>query len=43
MVVSSFLVEVELADMSELMKKYPEAFNRPYDPAAGLRRDAWMA
>jgi trimethylamine-N-oxide reductase (cytochrome c) len=43
MVVSSFLVEVELADMDEMRKKYPEAFNRPYNPAAGLRRDAWMA
>jgi hypothetical protein len=42
MVVSSFLVEVELADMSELMKKYPEAFNQPYHPAAGLRLERVM-
>jgi trimethylamine-N-oxide reductase (cytochrome c) len=40
MVVSSFLVEVERADIDELRKKYPEAFERRYDPAAGLRFDA---
>jgi anaerobic selenocysteine-containing dehydrogenase len=39
MVVSSFLVEVEGANLSELMKKYPEAFRRPYQPAAGLRME----
>ena len=42
MVVSSFLVEVEMADMDELRKKYPEAFRRAYDPAAGLRFKAWI-
>ncbi|MBN2063124.1 MAG: molybdopterin-dependent oxidoreductase [Deltaproteobacteria bacterium] len=36
MVVSSFLVEVRKADMDELRKKYPEAFERPYDNGAGL-------
>jgi trimethylamine-N-oxide reductase (cytochrome c) len=37
MVVSGFLVEVEAINMEELRKKYPEAFRKPYDPAAGLR------
>jgi anaerobic selenocysteine-containing dehydrogenase len=39
MVVSGFLVEVERADLGDLMKKYPEAFSRPYDAGAGLRRE----
>jgi anaerobic selenocysteine-containing dehydrogenase len=39
MVVSGFLVEVERADLDELRKKYPEAFKRPYDAGAGLRRE----
>jgi len=37
MATSGFLVEVEKADINELMQKYPEAFSRAYDPAAGLR------
>jgi hypothetical protein len=37
MAVSGFLVEVAAANMPELRKKYPEAFSRPYHPAAGLR------
>jgi anaerobic selenocysteine-containing dehydrogenase len=37
MVVSSFLVEVEGANLAELMKKHPEAFKRPYRADAGLR------
>jgi anaerobic selenocysteine-containing dehydrogenase len=37
MVVSGFLVEVERANIDELRKKYPDAFKRPYDAAAGLR------
>jgi hypothetical protein len=43
MVVSSFLVEVEkvtMAQMEEWKKKYPDAFERKYDAAAGLRFDA---
>jgi hypothetical protein len=24
------------------MKQYPEAFQREYDPASGLRFDAWI-
>jgi len=42
MVVSGFLAEVSLANLDELRKKYPEAFQRKYDPAAGLRFDAWI-
>jgi trimethylamine-N-oxide reductase (cytochrome c) len=40
MVVSSFLVEVERVNLDHLRKKYPESFNRKYDPASGLRFDA---
>jgi molybdopterin guanine dinucleotide-containing S/N-oxide reductase-like protein len=36
MAVSGFLVEIEQANLEELRRKYPEAFNRAYDPAAGL-------
>jgi trimethylamine-N-oxide reductase (cytochrome c) len=36
MVVSGFLVEVERANLDQLRKQYPEAFNRPYDYASGL-------
>jgi trimethylamine-N-oxide reductase (cytochrome c) len=35
-VASGFLVEVEKVNLEELMKKYPDAFKRPYDDAAGL-------
>jgi anaerobic selenocysteine-containing dehydrogenase len=42
MVVSSFLVEIERADLDELRNKYPEAFRRPYNASAGLRFDAWV-
>jgi anaerobic selenocysteine-containing dehydrogenase len=42
MVVSSFLVEVEGTDLDELRNKYPEAFEREYDPASGLRFNAWV-
>jgi anaerobic selenocysteine-containing dehydrogenase len=42
MVVSGFLVEVSTVDLDELRKKYPEAFKREYDPAAGLRFNAWV-
>ena len=42
---SGFLVEVErvtMAQMDEWMAKYPEAFAREYDPASGLRFNAWV-
>ncbi len=37
MVVSGFLVQVERVNLDELRKQYPEAFNRPYHRAAGLK------
>ena len=42
MVTSGFLVEVESVDVGELKKNYPAAFEREYDPAAGLRTEGWM-
>jgi trimethylamine-N-oxide reductase (cytochrome c) len=39
MVVSSFLVEVNKANLDELRSKYPEAFARPYQSDAGLRME----
>ena len=42
MVVSSFLVEVKQASLDELRKKYSEAFEREYEPASGLRFNAWV-
>ncbi len=42
---SGYLVEVEkvtMAQMDEWQKKYPEAFEREYDPASGLRFNAWV-
>ncbi|MBN1191186.1 MAG: molybdopterin-dependent oxidoreductase [Dehalococcoidales bacterium] len=39
MVVSGFLVEAERADIEKLRKRYPEAFERPYHAAAGLRME----
>ncbi len=45
MATSGFLVDVQkvtMAEMGEWREKYPEAFARAYDPAAGLRFDAWV-
>jgi trimethylamine-N-oxide reductase (cytochrome c) len=42
---SGFLVDVErvsAAEMEEWRRKYPEAFAREYDPASGLRFNAWV-
>jgi len=42
---SGYLVEVErvsLAQMEEWKDKYPEAFEREYDPASGLRFNSWV-
>jgi trimethylamine-N-oxide reductase (cytochrome c) len=36
MVSSGFLADIAAVDLAELKRKYPEAFERPYDPAAGL-------
>ena len=41
-VTSGFLVEVEQADIGELMEKYPEAFKRKYSPTAGLLFNSWI-
>jgi anaerobic selenocysteine-containing dehydrogenase len=45
MATSGFLVEVERVsgeEMDEWRKNYPESFKREYDPAAGLRFNAWI-
>ncbi|MFC1905479.1 molybdopterin-dependent oxidoreductase [Chloroflexota bacterium] len=42
---SGYLVEVEkvtMAQMEEWRKKYPEAFEREYEPESGLRFNAWV-
>ncbi|MGI5940422.1 MAG: molybdopterin-dependent oxidoreductase [Thermoleophilia bacterium] len=43
---SGYLVEVEKLSWAEMQRwkdEYPEAFAREYDPASGLRFDAWLA
>jgi trimethylamine-N-oxide reductase (cytochrome c) len=43
--VTGYLVEVEKVNgdqMEEWRKQYPEAFERDYDPASGLRFNAWV-
>jgi anaerobic selenocysteine-containing dehydrogenase len=45
MATSGYLVEVEkvtMAQMEEWRKQYPEAFETEYDPASGLRFNAWV-
>ena len=45
MATSGYLVNIEkvtMAQMQEWREKYPEAFAREYDPASGLRSDAWI-
>ena len=42
---SGFLADVQkvsAAQMEEWMKLYPEAWQREYDPASGLRFNAWV-
>jgi trimethylamine-N-oxide reductase (cytochrome c) len=44
-VTSGFLVEVEkvtMAQMAEWQRQYPGAFQKEYDPASGLRFNAWV-
>ena len=44
-VASGFLVQIEKVSLEQLntwMKEYTEAFQREYDPASGLRFDAWV-
>jgi anaerobic selenocysteine-containing dehydrogenase len=43
--VSGYLVEVEkvtMAQMEEWKQQYPDAFEREYDPASGLRFNGWV-
>jgi len=45
MATSGYLVEVEkvsMARMEEWREQYPAAFEREYDPASGLRFNAWV-
>jgi hypothetical protein len=45
MATSGYLVEVEKVSMTEMedwRKKYLEAFAREYEPASGLRFNAWV-
>jgi len=45
MVCSGFLAEIEkvtMAQMEEWEREYPEAFEKGYDPASGLRFDGWI-
>ena len=45
MAVSGYLVEVEkvtMAQMEEWRQKYPDEFEKEYDPASGLRFNAWV-
>jgi trimethylamine-N-oxide reductase (cytochrome c) len=42
---SGYLVEVTRVgaqEMDQWRRDYPEAFHRSYDPASGLRFDAWI-
>ena len=42
---SGYLVDVAkvtLAQMEEWKSQYPDAFEREYDPASGLRFNAWV-
>jgi anaerobic selenocysteine-containing dehydrogenase len=42
---SSYLVEVErvtMSQMEEWRRQYPEAFEKEYDPASGLRFKSWV-
>jgi len=41
-VTNSFLVDIAKVDLDELQRLYPEAFKKPYDPAAGLVTRAWI-
>jgi trimethylamine-N-oxide reductase (cytochrome c) len=42
MATSGYLIEVERADLDELMKKYPEAFKRKFHPAAGTCLESFV-
>lgn len=42
MAVSGFLVEVEKADLEQMVRKYPEAFKRPYHKDAGPNVESFI-
>jgi len=42
MATSGFLVEVESVDLDELRRKYPEAFNRPFNQTAGPSLESFL-
>lgn len=42
MVVSGFLVEVEVCNLDELRRQHPETFKRPYDSAAGTYLESFV-
>jgi hypothetical protein len=45
MATSGYLVNIEkvtMAQMEEWKERYPAAFAKDYDPASGLRFDAWI-
>jgi hypothetical protein len=44
-IAGGYLVQAEkltIAELDQWRRDYPEAFTRKYDPAAGLRVDAWL-
>jgi molybdopterin guanine dinucleotide-containing S/N-oxide reductase-like protein len=43
MVSGGFLADFERVDLDKLRNQYPEAFNRPYDAASGLRYERILA
>ena len=43
MVSGGFLLDVEPIDLDALRKQHPEAFNRPYSQAAGLKLERVLA
>jgi len=45
MATSGYLVEVQKLNSEQMeswRKKYPESFTKEYDPASGLRFNAWI-
>jgi trimethylamine-N-oxide reductase (cytochrome c) len=39
---SGFLVEIKKADLDALRGKYPESFNKEYDPETGITFNSWV-
>ena len=39
---SGFLIQIEKVNLDKLKEKYPEAFNRPYSPYAGIGLGGWL-